>query len=139
MAYKKFETELSVRPDDIDMNNHVHNSKYLDYVLAARYDQMGRCYGMAMDEFIDKGFSWYQKAWHIEYKRPITLADRVTIRTWLHSFDKADVRVDFQIMKGVPLKVAADGYFCSTLVNLQTGRAESIPQWILDHYTQFTE
>lgn len=36
--YLKFDTELAVRPDDIDMNNHVHNSKYLDYVLAARYD-----------------------------------------------------------------------------------------------------
>ena len=139
MNYKKFETELIVRPDDIDMNNHVHNSKYLDYVLAARYDQMGRCYGMAMEEFIGKGYSWYQKAWHIEYKRPVTLNDRVVIRTWLHSFDKADVRVDFQIMKGVPQKIAADGYFVSTLVNLQTGRAESIPQWVLDHYTQFVE
>ena len=26
-----FETEIIVRPDDIDMNSHVHNSKYLDY------------------------------------------------------------------------------------------------------------
>ena len=42
--YSTFESELTVRPDDIDMNNHVHNSKYLDYVLAARYDQMGRCF-----------------------------------------------------------------------------------------------
>ena len=52
MPYKRFDTEMMVRPDDIDMNNHVHNSKYLDYVLFARYDQMGRCYGMSMDEFI---------------------------------------------------------------------------------------
>lgn len=32
--YKTFETEHRVRPDDIDMFQHVHNSKYLDYVLA---------------------------------------------------------------------------------------------------------
>ena len=31
----KFETELQVRPDDIDMNQHVHASRYHDYVLAA--------------------------------------------------------------------------------------------------------
>jgi acyl-CoA thioesterase FadM len=43
MPYKRFETELIVPPDDIDMNNHLHGSKYLDYVLAARYDHMGRC------------------------------------------------------------------------------------------------
>ena len=41
--YSRFETELQVRPDDIDMNQHVHNSRYFDYVLAARYDQMARC------------------------------------------------------------------------------------------------
>jgi len=35
-----FATEIIIRPDDIDMNDHVHNTKYLDYVLAARYDQM---------------------------------------------------------------------------------------------------
>ena len=35
-----FETEIIVRPDDIDMNNHVHNSKYLDYIQTARFIQM---------------------------------------------------------------------------------------------------
>ena len=45
----KFETEMPVRPDDIDMNQHVHNSRYFDYVLAARYDQMARCYRMPME------------------------------------------------------------------------------------------
>jgi acyl-CoA thioesterase FadM len=39
MSGRKFETELQVRPDDIDMNQHVHGSRYMDYVLAARYDQ----------------------------------------------------------------------------------------------------
>ncbi len=35
-VFSKFETELQVRPDDIDMNQHVHGSRYMDYVLAAR-------------------------------------------------------------------------------------------------------
>jgi len=47
----RFETEMQVRPDDIDMNQHVHGSRYFDYVLAARYDQMERCYKMPMQEF----------------------------------------------------------------------------------------
>ena len=56
--HSKFETELQVRPDDIDMNQHVHNTRYLDYVLAARYDQMERCYKMPMEEFISLGYGW---------------------------------------------------------------------------------
>ncbi len=49
MIGTKFETALQVRPDDIDMNQHVHASRYMDYVLAARYDQMARCYQMAIE------------------------------------------------------------------------------------------
>ena len=29
----RFRTPLRVRPDDIDMNQHVHGSRYFDYVL----------------------------------------------------------------------------------------------------------
>jgi len=36
--HSKFETEMQVRPDDIDLFQHVHSSRYMDYVLAARYD-----------------------------------------------------------------------------------------------------
>ena len=32
--YSTFTSEIIVRPDDIDMNNHVHFSKYLDFVLS---------------------------------------------------------------------------------------------------------
>ena len=50
-----FESELEVRPDDLDMFRHVHASKYQDYVLAARFDQMKRCYGISMEAFMTHG------------------------------------------------------------------------------------
>lgn len=51
MAGTKFETSLQVRPDDRDMNQNVYASRYLDYVLAARYDQMERWYQMPIEVF----------------------------------------------------------------------------------------
>jgi len=71
MSFSSFETELGVRPDDIDFFQHVHSSKYFDYVLAARYDQMTRCYGMSMEWFIERGYGWVVKQAMIEYKRPL--------------------------------------------------------------------
>ena len=47
-----FESEIAIRPDDIDLNNHVHNTKYLDYVLAARFDQMIKYYKMTMKDYL---------------------------------------------------------------------------------------
>ena len=139
MHYKRFASELVVRPDDIDMNNHVHNTKYLDYVLFARYDQMGRCYGMSMDEFISNGWTWVIKACFIEFKRALKLADHVVIQTWLDSYERTDVRVGFRILKKDTMKVCAEGYLINTMVSLQTGRAEQIPARVIQQYTQFVE
>ncbi|PYI85516.1 MAG: thioesterase, partial [Verrucomicrobia bacterium] len=86
LGKSKFETELQVRPDDIDMNQHVHASRYMDYVLAARYDQMARCYKMSMEEFIKTGFGWYVRVSHIEFKRPLGLGESFIVRTWIEEF-----------------------------------------------------
>ena len=45
LHHTRFETELQVRPDDLDFFRHVHSSRYQDYVLAARFDQMSAATG----------------------------------------------------------------------------------------------
>lgn len=133
--HSKFETELQVRPDDIDMNQHVHNSRYFDYVLAARYDQMERCYKMPMEEFIKLGLGWVVRASFIEFKRPLGLGDRFIVRTWIESIVKNGVRVHFEIIKKDNGKLSSDGYFDYTMINIKTGRAENIPDWIIQKYS----
>ncbi|HEX9655829.1 MAG TPA: acyl-CoA thioesterase [Bacteroidota bacterium] len=137
--YKRFETEIIVRPDDIDMNNHVHNSKYLDYVLFARYDQMQRCYKMPMGDFVQQGWAWVVKTCFIEFKRPLNNAEHIVVRTWIDSFEKADVKVCFQILKKENGKLSAEGYFVNTMISTASGRAEAIPRKVIDHYAQYTE
>ena len=131
----KFETKLQVRPDDIDMNQHVHGSRYFDYVLAARYDQMARCYKMSMEQFIEAGYGWYVRVSHIEFKRPLGLGDSFIVRTWIEEFFKDGVEVRFEIFKKQNGKLCCDGYFHYTMVNLQSGRAEVIPDGIAEKYS----
>jgi YbgC/YbaW family acyl-CoA thioester hydrolase len=130
----KFETELQVRPDDIDMNQHVHASKYFDYVLAARYDQMARCYKMSMDEFVKAGLGWFVRVSHIDYKRPLGMGELIVVRTWVEEMLKDGVRVNFEIFKKANSKLSADGYCVYTMVKLASGRAEPIPDWIAEKY-----
>ncbi len=131
----KFETELQVRPDDIDMNRHVHNSRYFDYVLAARYDQMARCYGVSMEEFLENGFGWVVRTAHLEYRRPLVLGDRFLVRTWVEAILRNGVEVEFQILKKSNGKECCGGVFAYTMINLQTGRAETIPGWVVSKYS----
>jgi YbgC/YbaW family acyl-CoA thioester hydrolase len=130
----KFESEMQVRPDDIDMNRHVHNSRYFDYVLAARYDQMARCYGMPMETFIEHGFGWVVKATYIQFKRPLGLGDWMIVRTWIDEIVRDGVKVQFQILRKATGKLCADGYCDYTMVSLATGRGETIPEWIWTKY-----
>ncbi len=130
----KFETELQVRPDDIDINQHVHGSRYFDYVLAARYDQMARCYKMSLEEFVKAGYAWFIRTAHLEFKRPLAMGDWMIIRTWVDEILKDTVRVQFEILKKATGKPCCYGYFDYTMVSASTGRAEPIPDWIVEKY-----
>ena len=116
------------------MNQHVHGSRYFDYVLAARYDQMERCYKMPMEEFIRAGFGWFVRTAHLDYKRPLGLGDFFIVRTWVEEIVGDGVKVNFEILKKANGKLSCDGSFHYTMVNLKTGRAEVIPEWILVKY-----
>lgn len=134
-GFSTFETELGVRPDDIDLNGHVHNPKYLDYVLAARYEQMERCYKMAIGEFHERGFNWFVKVAHIEHKRALFLGETVIVRTRMAEFRKREVRVEFEIVKSETGKLSANGYFDYTFIDTKTGRATEIPEDIVEKYS----
>lgn len=134
LGRSKFESLLRVRPDDLDLNRHVHASRYFDYVLAARYEQMERDYQMSMEEFMKLGLGWYTRVSHIEYKRPLFLGEHFVVRTWVEEMGGEDVRVEFEIRKRPSGKISAEGHCVYTLVNLATGRAEAIPDWIAAKY-----
>jgi acyl-CoA thioester hydrolase/thioesterase-3 len=131
----RFETELRVRPDDIDMNQHVHGSRYFDYVLAARYDQMARCYGVSMEQFTELGFGWYIKSAHLDFKRPLGLGDSFVVRTWVDDIQRTGVKVGFEILRQVNRKLCCDGWFDYTMISLRNGRAAAIPEWIVEKYS----
>jgi YbgC/YbaW family acyl-CoA thioester hydrolase len=133
-AFTRFETELAVRPDDIDLYQHVHSTRYLDYVLAARFDQMERCYGMGMNEFTRLGLGWFMTSATIHYRRPLGLGDRMVVRTWIAEISNDGVRVGFEIERLDNRKRVCDGDTAYTLVTLADGRATPISAEIRAKY-----
>ena len=124
----RFTSEIAVRPDDIDMFQHVHNSRYLDYVQAARYDQMIRCYKMSMEEFMITGYGFVVKRAEINYKRPLIMGDIMLISTQVKEFNGSDITVEFEIVNKKKEKVCCDGQMLYTMINLKTGRSEKISE-----------
>ena len=135
--HSKFETELQVRPDDIDLFQHVHSSRYMDYVLAARYDQMARCYAMPWEEFTRQGMGWYMTAITMNYLRPLSLGDRFVVRTWIEQFlpEGDGVRVGCEIDRKPAGKRCLNGHAEYKLINLATKRAIPVPEEIKGKYS----
>ena len=133
-VYSRFVTEMQVRPDDLDFYRHVHSSRYLDYVLAARFDQMERCYGMSMQEFAARGLGWFQRSITLNYKRPLTMAERFKVETGIIGFRHDGVIVSFKIFKENG-KLSADGTGDYALVDLKTRWATEIPDDIKEKYS----
>ncbi|MDF1826221.1 MAG: thioesterase family protein [Verrucomicrobiales bacterium] len=133
--YSEFQSRVEVRPDDIDMNQHVHNSKYFDYVLTARYDQMERCYGMSMEAFLDRGFSWVVRASYMEHKRPLRIGDAAIVKTKVEEIKTRGVKVAFEIHKESDRKLVAKGWLDYTMVALDSGRPRPVPDDIIEIYS----
>jgi len=126
----RFTSEIPVRPDDIDMFQHVHNSRYLDYIQAARYDQMIRCYKMSMEEFMIMGYGFVVKRTELNFKRPLIMGDVMLISTQVKEFSGSDVIVEFEIVNKKNEKISCDGIMVYAMINLKTGRSEKIPEEI---------
>ena len=134
-VYARFTTEMKVRPDDIDLFQHVHSSRYMDYLLAARFDQMERCYKMPMSEYLERGMGWYQTSITMNYKRSLTLGDEFIVETGITKFGVCTIDLSYRIIKKSTNKVCVDGTATYALIDLKTQRAMRIPQDVIDRHT----
>jgi YbgC/YbaW family acyl-CoA thioester hydrolase len=129
-----FETEIVIRPDDIDMNNHVHNSKYLDYIQAARFIQMRENYKVPMEEYHALGLNWFASGVNIEYKRALKLGDIALVKTQLGDWNGAQVTINVWVYNKATNKIAVEGKMLYTLVSLTSGRPVRIPEDIIERH-----
>jgi acyl-CoA thioester hydrolase/thioesterase-3 len=127
-VFSKFETELTVRPDDIDLYRHVHSTRYMDYVVAARFEQMERCYGMPMEAFTARGLGWFMSSATMHFKRPLGMGERMVVRCWIDRFVETGCTLGFEIDKRTNGKRVFEGQCDYTLVILETGRATPVPE-----------
>ncbi|MEO8232655.1 MAG: thioesterase family protein [Ignavibacteriota bacterium] len=129
-----FETEIIVRPDDIDMNNHVHNSKYLDYIQTARFIQMRDNYKVPMEEYISKGLNWFASEVHLHYKRELKFGDVALVKTQVGDWSGAQVTINVWVYNKATNKIAVEGEMLYTLVSITSGRPTRIPEEIIERH-----
>lgn len=130
----RFSTELPVRPDDIDQFQHVHNSRYLDYIQAARYEQMVHNYKMSMKEFMDRGFGFVVKKATLNFKRALVMGDVMIVHTQVREMGVTDIIIDVEIFHKAKNKIVLTAEMVYTMIDLKTGWSEKIPDDVREKY-----
>lgn len=81
---KILESKTKIRFPDCDPFNHLNNSKYIDYIINTREDQLLAFYDFDIYKLArEKGISWVVAQNQIAYLAPATLMETVTIQTQL--------------------------------------------------------
>ena len=134
LDYSEYLSLVQVRPDDIDLFGHVHSAKYLDYFLAARFEQMQKNYLCGMDEFLSQGLGWFLQDFDISYKRPLKLGDITHVYTRIISLERTGSIVGFRMMNPAN-KLVSEGKGKFALVDIKTSRAIAVPEWVVERYS----
>jgi len=84
---KSLESKMKIRFHDCDPYNHLNNSRYMDYFLAARSDQLLEHYDLDIFKWAkEKGSGWVMAQTQLAYLVPAFLAEEVIIQTQLIRF-----------------------------------------------------
>ena len=78
------ESKVKVRFHDCDPFNHLNNSRYIDYIVTARGDQLLENYGFDIYQILqEQGLGWVSAQTQISYLYPAYLMEELTIQTRL--------------------------------------------------------
>lgn len=84
---KILESNMKVRFHDCDPFSHLNNSRYIDYMITARADQLIDHYNLDIYQLAHtKGLGWVTAETQISYLQPANLMEEVVIQTRLNSF-----------------------------------------------------
>ena len=89
------ESKTRVQYQDCDPYNHLNNSKYIDYIMAARTEQLLNEYDFNSSELAQKqGVGWVTAQTQISYFNPASWMEVVTIETRLIQFSESSLLIE---------------------------------------------
>lgn len=89
------ESKVRIQYQDCDPFNHLNNSKYIDYIFAARMEQLLDNYNFNTAEIAQKqGIGWVSAQTQISYFNPSIWLEKVTVESKLIAFSESSLLVE---------------------------------------------
>lgn len=123
---KIIESQTKIRFPDCDPFNHLNNSRYIDYMINAREDQVLEHYGFDIYRMaLEKGLSWVVTQNQIAYFAPAVLMETVTIQTQLIFCDSKTLTVEAKMWNDDKTQLKA--VFWCTFMHYDLIHKKSVP------------
>lgn len=119
---KILESTTTIRFPDCDPFGHLNNSRYLDYFINAREDQLRENYDLDIYQTMEK--SWVVSQHQIAYLRPANLMEKVLIQSQLLAFGSHYVLVEMRMYNPEKSVLKSVLWAKFTHFNLRTKRSE---------------
>jgi acyl-CoA thioester hydrolase len=92
---KTLESQVRVQYQDCDPFNHLNNSRYIDYIMGARTEQLLDQYGFHASELArNEAIGWVAAQTQISYFHPATWMETVTIQSRLIRFSERSLLIE---------------------------------------------
>jgi acyl-CoA thioester hydrolase len=121
------ECSIQVRTYECDSYGHVNNANYLNYLEVARYEHL-KDIGFDYEKAINAGYGVFIARIEIDYKKPATTDDVLTIKTWPIKKGAVSGTMAQKITRGEDILIEA--IVTWAFVNAKTGAPVKIPpEW----------
>lgn len=119
------ELELVVRSTEIDVNGHVNNAKYLEYLEWGREDWYERA-GLDYSAFLEMGIQTVTVNVNINYRRECVQGDRLTVRTHPRRAGRTSYVLKQELVDAAGV-VRADAEVTSVCMDAAERRSRELP------------
>ncbi|MCH2196218.1 acyl-CoA thioesterase [Kordia sp.] len=130
-------SKTKIRFQDCDPLNHLNNSKYLDYLINAREDQLIEHYNLNIFENAKKtGTTWVVGSHQIAYIRPANVMETVTIESQLLQYGKKQLLVEIRMYSEAKTELKAVMWSSFVHFNVLKGKAHEHNEQFLSLFEQ---
>lgn len=123
---KILKTKRKIRFQDCDPFNHLNNSKYLEYFINAREDQIAEHYDLDVFKYMKTtGMSWVVASNQISYVKPAFTMETVVIESQLIQYTNNLLLVEMKMWNENETELKAILWIKFIQYNIQTKKASN--------------
>jgi acyl-CoA thioester hydrolase len=128
---EKFQLEIEIQADDIDILGHVNNVVYLRYVQDAAISH----WNAAATEEDKRNFFWVVTRHEIDYKRPAFQNDVVVAQTWIGESMNGLFERHTELLRKADMKILAKARTLWCPIDPLTKRPTQVSKSVFEHFS----